>query len=495
MSRVGTTTASARASLPAVSLPMSASPSGAVVVCRCKRFGFGNNGRVDVYLLKAREADCVPLVSFTPYPDESGHGKPEDVRFAAALSDTRVLTCDLRGRLTAWDVAAGSVRAVWQADVGPDMHFGGDDTYDLAVSPGGKWVAAAARGMVTFVDVATGRVMGQIPTADKKGLFDLGWSPSGRTVMARGDGDTLVILDVAAGKVVRTVQVAEGNRVYHAFGDFVSFGGGGGGGRLSCPDDGFALLGGGLLVDATTGATVPAYDPPLAGGTVLAATGPGVTLLAGDGRLVATHVPTEAVRAEAASGADLALKPGMSVALDESLDGLSDADRQAIDAAVRKRLADNGFVLAASADTTVVVRTEPGQPHEALLWQDERHVPDDDAAGQRDVDDHHGEGDAGHDPAEGRDDLGAEAGVGAGVPRPDQGRAVDGGRGQGDRDLRPEVPGERRDPGVHRQARRRRLWCSTGRSGGTALGRERRSHRQTRWSDLACIEARSRVAS
>jgi hypothetical protein len=359
--RAGTTTPSAHVSLPTVSLPMSASPSGAVLVCRCKKFGFGNNGRVDVYTIAPGHPAATPLVSFTPYPD-NGIDKPEDVRFTAALSDSRILTCDLKGRLTAWDIAADSVRGVWRADVGPDMHFGGDDTNDAAVSPGGKWVAAAGHNGVSFVDAATGRVAGVIDTGTDGPLYDLCWSPSGRTVMARGKGGLLFVLDATAGRQVRAVPLPTGVQSVHAMGGVTI--GGGDGGQLACVDDGFALMGGHTLVDAATGAAVPSFQSPVPGSRALAATGAGVTLLATETRLTAAQLPTEQDKARVASGADLALKPGMSVVLDENLDGLSDADRSSVDRAIRKKLTDAGFQLATSADTTVVVRTEPGQQHE-----------------------------------------------------------------------------------------------------------------------------------
>lgn len=316
----------------------------------------------------------MPLVSFTPYPADDGNDKPEDVRFAAAPTDARVLTCDLKGRLTGWDVSATSVRAVWRTDVGSGMHFGGDDTNDVAVGPGGKWLAAAAPGAVTFVDVATGRVGGVVHTSSQGAAYDLCWSPSGRTVMARGDDGRLLVLDVSDGREAHAVQLPSGSRTTRVIGT-MRFGGGDAGGQLSCVDDGFALLGGRTLVDAATGAAVPAFQSPLPGGSVLAATGPGVTLLAGDGKLLATPLPDEAAREAAASGAGLALKPGMPVAVDVSLDGLGEADKAAVDAAVRKKLADDGFTIAPSADTTVVVRTEPGQPHEHYYGKTDGRFP------------------------------------------------------------------------------------------------------------------------
>ncbi len=360
--RVGTVAAAARATLPAQSLPLSASPSGAVLVCRCKAFGFGNNGRVDAYTLSPGAAAAVPLVSFTPYPGDGTRDgtrdKPEDVRFAAALSDTRVVTCDLKGRLVAWDVSAASVKGVWRADVG-EMHFGGDETRDVVVSPGGKWLAAAGKGGITFVEAATGRVLGVIDTAGTGTAYDLACSPTGRTVMARvGDGGVLASFDVATGKARRSVAVSAV-------------------GALACPDDDFALFGGRTLVDANTGAAVPEYKPGTDGfGGVLAETGPGVTLLASGTTVSAAHVPGRAARdaATAAAATALALQPGTPVAVDVQVD-LSDADRAAVDAAVRRKLTDDGFVIVPSADTTVVCRTEAGQPHEHVYGRSRFGMP------------------------------------------------------------------------------------------------------------------------
>jgi hypothetical protein len=337
---------SAYAELPAQSLPLAASPDGTLLVCRCKAFGFGNNARIDAYTLSA--AAATPLVSFKPYPDETGDGKGEDVRFAAALSDTRIVTCDLKGRLVAWDIRAGAATGVWRADVG-EMRFGGDDTDDVVLSPGGRWLAAAGKGRVTFVDATTGHVLGAVDAPTLGSLHALTCSPSGRTLLARANDDgALVSIDLAAGKLGRLVALSPST-----------------GGRLACPDDGFALLGGRVLVDARTGATVPRFQPSDVGST-LAVTGPGVTLLASNERVSAVHMPDPMTRANVAATGDaaLALRPGAEVSLDISLPGVSAADRDAVEAALRQKLVDDGFVIKDSADTVVVCLTEPGQQHE-----------------------------------------------------------------------------------------------------------------------------------
>jgi hypothetical protein len=361
------TTASAKnaASLPAVSLPMAASPSGALLVCRCHKSGSGHNGRIDLYALPPTPGGpAKPVVSFEPY-GTGGGGNPGDVSFAAAVSDTRIVTCEGMGRLIGWDVAAGSVTGVWRTDVGGPMHYGND----VVVSPGGHWLAAAGPGGVTFVDPVDGRVLGRVDTAaaSTDPVYDLACAPSGGTIMARGGGpgqdQFLVTIDVAAGRVTGTVLLPLGDRWHPDVG------------ALACVDDRFALLNGRTLVDATTGAAVPSYRPARSMFAPLAATGAGVTLIATDTRLSAQHVPNDAVRDAAVSGADLALRPGMTVALDLRLDGLTDDQKSTVESAVRKQLADDKFVLADQADATVVVRTEPGESHQRSYGRTSVGVP------------------------------------------------------------------------------------------------------------------------
>ena len=53
----------------------------------------------------------------------------------------------------------------------------------------------------------------------------------------------------------------------------------------------------------------------------------------------------------------------MPVKVDIQLD-LGDQEKAEVDTAIRKKLTDDGFVISADADITVVCRTEPGEQHE-----------------------------------------------------------------------------------------------------------------------------------
>jgi WD40 repeat protein len=339
--RVGTKAGPLRASLPAQCLPMAASPSGALLVCRCNKFGFGNNSRIDAFTLAHGAA--TPLVSFTPYPSEDGNGKPEDIRFATALDEKRIITCDLKGRIIAWDIAANSVEGEWRVDVG-QMHFDGD-CRNVAISPTGKWLAAASKTGITFVDCDTGNILGAIANSSDQPIFDLACSPSGKTLIARHGDGAAVSYDIASGKELRTVELPENA------------------GPLTCVDDGFILANAQRLIAANTGAVIAEYRPMA--DARIAVTGPGITFLASSTRVVAVHIPSEHIRAKVLASADsgLALHPGMSVAVDIQLD-MSDTDKAAVDAAIRKKLTDDEFVIAASADTVVICRTELGEQHE-----------------------------------------------------------------------------------------------------------------------------------
>jgi hypothetical protein len=352
--RVGTASGAAHCALPPQSLPLAAGPTGTLLVCRCNAFGFGNNARIDAFTLTAGTPVATPLVSFTPYPPEDANGKGEDIRFAAALSESRIVTCDGRGRLVAWDIASNSVTGVWRVDVGR-MNFGGFGV-NVALSPGGRWLAAASETGLTFVEAATGHVLGVIPTSLRDPVYNLTCSPTGKTLVASGPDDSLVSFDATTGKQIRIVALPD-----KTFGP------------MTCVDDGFALIGG-KLIDTNTGAVVRHSHPPE--GMNVTVNGPGVTLMANGSNLLAVHIPDAATRATALAAEDaaLALEPGMSVAVDIQLD-MSDKDRAAVDAAIRKKLTDDGFVVAPSADTVVVCRTEPGAQHEHFYTKTQAGMP------------------------------------------------------------------------------------------------------------------------
>lgn len=353
--RVGTASGSLRATLPAQCQPMAASPSGTLLVCRCSAFGFGNNSRIDAFTLSTGAPAATPLVSFTPYPPASGDGKGEDIRFVAALSDTRIITCDLKGRLIAWDISAHGINGVWRVDVGP-MHFDGA-CQNVVLSPGGKWLATSSNAGITFVDPANGHVLGAIPSSSEQPVSNLCCSPTGKTLIGL-DGDAILVsFDVAIGKRLRRVALPS-----NAFG------------AICCPSDGFALVNARQLIDANTGALVPQFQP--SEGATVATTALGMTWLASNAKLSIAHIPDDAVRTavEAAGDSMLALKPGMTVSLDIQLD-LSDDERTAVEASIRKKLLDNGLLIAPSADTVVSCRTQTGDPHEHVYRKSQAGMP------------------------------------------------------------------------------------------------------------------------
>jgi hypothetical protein len=341
--RAGATATAALATLPAQSFPLAASPSGSVVICRCNAFGFGNNSRVDAFTLTADAA--TPLVSFTPCPD-SNNGKGEDIRFAAALSEKRIITCCDKGLIDAWDIGANSAVQAWHAGLG---RLDGD----IAISPGGKFLAVPGKAGIWFLDTATGRSVGFIHTSAAR-LSNLTFSPTGKSLVANGGDGTLISFDLTSGKEIRTVAT-------NSFGS------------MTCPDDGFVMLNGMTLVDTNTGGTVSSFESP---GAQVAVTGPGVTVMATDSRVWTARLVTTAMRmtAEAAEDASLLLKPGMEVSLDIHLE-MSDDDKPKVEAAIRQKLTDDGFTIVPSADTVVICRTELGEQHEHAYAKSQFHMP------------------------------------------------------------------------------------------------------------------------
>lgn len=345
LQRVGAQDGSTRAMLPGQCLPLAASPDGSVVICRSNKFGTGNNSRIDAFYLQSGFASMKPFVSFTPYaPNDSGERKPRDVVFAAALSNTRIITSDSEGRVVAWDIHPHSVTGIWSTNIGSlgGSPFGAP----LALSPGGKWLVGLTQTGVTFIDSTTGTVLGAIKTSDTI-LHQISCSPNGATVVVL-TGDDLTSFDVATGQQNHTVALPDG----------ITFG------EMTCPADGYALLRGNRLIDTRTGAFVQQYKPKFFGG-MKAVTGPGVTLLATDEKFAEVHIPDTAVRKAVSkkSGREMLLKPDMHIALDINVD-MSQADRQDIDTALRQKLTADGFTIDPSAKTKVICRTGPGAQHE-----------------------------------------------------------------------------------------------------------------------------------
>jgi YVTN family beta-propeller protein len=87
---------------------------------------------------------------------------------------------------------------------------GKEVSHMVAASPDGKraWVTSIAAGGVTAIDLAAGKVLGDLPTG--KGAEGVAVTPDGREVwVANREANTISVVDAATMKVVATIQAGE----------------------------------------------------------------------------------------------------------------------------------------------------------------------------------------------------------------------------------------------------------------------------------------------
>ena len=90
------------------------------------------------------------------------------------------------------------------------IQTGKDVSHMVAASPDGKraWVTSIAAGGVTAIDLASGKVVGDVATG--KGAEGVAVSPDGREVwVTNREANTISVVDAATAKVVSTIQAGE----------------------------------------------------------------------------------------------------------------------------------------------------------------------------------------------------------------------------------------------------------------------------------------------
>ena len=325
--------------LPAATLPFTASPSGKIIAGRSNGFHAGTKSRLDLFTLTTGATKPQHMVSFSPYAfKEKGES---DVGWAVMLDETTLLTCNTGGDLVSWQVGAASVKASWTQPLGKGVlpWFAGENTGGLAVSPGGKYVAAVSALGLLMLDARSGEVLGAIregPTSVTHAAF----SPSGKTLVTLSGG-LICSFEMTAGKAGREVGTLQQ----------VS--------SITCPDDTVVLTQSGTLIDLRTGAMVWQYKGATDGSIGLQGK---QTWYEIDGRLAPATLPHESARRALTSVNDdiLLLKPGAKIALDINISA-EEKQRQQIDAAIRKQLEAGGLVIDPASPIRLVARTEEGK--------------------------------------------------------------------------------------------------------------------------------------
>jgi WD40 repeat protein len=119
----------------------------------------------------------------------------------------RVASASAAGPVTLWDAATGHVEQTFVGHKGT--------VFDVAVSPNGQLLAAAAHGGACVWDVRTGRVVGTVPAPNIGGFAGrVAFSPdSGRVALADNSG--MVMLNAATAQTLFAVK----NQFMHWFSD------------------------------------------------------------------------------------------------------------------------------------------------------------------------------------------------------------------------------------------------------------------------------------
>lgn len=318
--------------------PLGLTDDGRRVLLRSAKFGFGENGSLEVWGLSQSGIERGP--EWAPYQD-GDHVPHRDIHWGSVLADGRGLSINAGGRLALWDL--DEVSPLWFIDL-PQAQI-------PAVGPDGKYLACEVENAIALLDMAAGKVLARLP-AEKMGLTSLAFSPDGRFLAGVG-GDTLWIWDVAAGSLHREVNIDRLTSMR----------------PVAWADPEYVLvdgLNGPALVHADS--RIPAWQYTDAS---LATAAGGITwfylsVFGGGEAIVGADLPHAA--AEAALKQAMAdpnfflLKPGSTVALDAS--GIPAADRAAVTAALRKRITEAGFKIAASAPVVVKASMSRGQSRE-----------------------------------------------------------------------------------------------------------------------------------
>ncbi len=291
--------------------------------------------QLDVWDIGDTSGDAKHVVSFVPF--ETG-----DVKWMRFLDNDHLLTQDNSGTVAMWEFRAAKL--IWSGGA----HAG----VTPAISPNGRYIAIGEANIeIVIADARDGKPLGKLP-ADNGSQWVLSFKPDGKQLAGVGT-ESLCIWDLAGGKLASQITVI-GNP----------------GRSIDWVDEGFVLLDNSYLTSLEKKLVVWTYEEAGWGfgtrrGAEFArrywyATESSKSAAA----LVSIELPDPAARNAAASvnaDQEFVLHPGMKVSLDVRLSG--DA-RQKVYDSLKKRLTDNGLIVADGQPMKVTAYTEDGTEHE-----------------------------------------------------------------------------------------------------------------------------------
>jgi beta-lactamase regulating signal transducer with metallopeptidase domain len=327
------------ASLPLEPELLDLSADGKLLLARTGALQPGHGARLDLWQVDGDKA--AQVVSFAPFTPRNGG---EQVVWARFVGPDHIVARSFDGELSCY--ALHPPAQVWSAKLRP---ANGNAN---ALSATGKYLAVSTGDSIAILDPLTGTPLGGIDLSDRPAQ-SLAFKPDGKQIAVAGQ-DEVAVWDLAGG----SAPVADVWSV-GAAGQAVEWGA-----------EGYLLLDQWHLVSLGKQMVIWSYQgvaPAMHG--KLAQVCAGRMYYTADaaptGRehrpvVASVMLPDEAVRgAIAAAGEPLmALKPGVSLTLDVSVDG---SIRQQVIGALTAKLKANGVGVAEGQPLKLVAREEPGQ--------------------------------------------------------------------------------------------------------------------------------------
>jgi len=304
--------------------PIALHDDGRQIVMRREEFGFGNQDRLEVWMLASGQ--IAKRLSFIPYADTQG--APRDVLWAEFLDADHLATSSRAGKVVVWSYP----------EIEPVYTFSLVDGAVPALSPDRKLIGYSNGTEVGLFDVTKREVIAQQAIPEKLQWPYMAFSPSGRRLGCVAF-DKVLAWDVATGKLEKVVP-CPGMPIH---------------GAIEFPDDGFILANNKFLIDLENQLKFWTYDGQEQVRSVAGWTFFGVT--DGEqnpGALVAMQVPQAAAKdllKKSLTDPNLfVLKAGTTVKL--NLTGIPDAaQRENVAKALTERLqkikckaGDNGTI-------------------------------------------------------------------------------------------------------------------------------------------------------
>jgi DNA-binding beta-propeller fold protein YncE len=153
-------------------------------------------------------SDNYRFVKRIPVWEYAASMSPEQVSGVAASPVTNMIYVAARGRIAAIDM--GTDRMVWTTELD------GKCCERPQVTPDGKTIVVGAdlQDYWYELDAATGKLIGRLEAPESLGSHNLNLSADGKTAFMSPNGKVMTISDVKTRKVIRTVRFPENVRVF-----------------------------------------------------------------------------------------------------------------------------------------------------------------------------------------------------------------------------------------------------------------------------------------